>query len=110
MHDMSYNGDAVPYETGKKQRALLGDTMNQRLTNTINYLKNYLGMNIESIILEGARHKGIFNPNMNPNASNLIDQLTTFYKTGKQLDSNGVGCCKELKENNNESKLNTNKL
>ena len=99
MHDMSYNGDAVPYETRKKQRALLGDTMNQRLTNTINYLKNYLGMNIESIIVEGARHKGIFNPNMNPNASFLIDQLTTFYKAGKQLDSNGVGCCKELKDN-----------
>ena len=44
------------------------------------------------------------------NKNNISINIYLCDKAGKQLDSNGVGCCKELKENNNESKLNTNKL
>lgn len=98
MHDMSYRELTTPKEVGKKQRTLLGQTMNERYKNSIEYYKKK-GINISGIILKGANHFGIFNSNINPSADYLKQQLIRFYYEGEPLEGNNDNCVPIMNEN-----------
>ena len=97
MHDMSYRAITTPKEVGISQRALLGQTMNERYKNSIEYYKNN-GYDISGIILKGANHAGIFNSNVNPSADYLKQQLINFYYKHKPLTANQENCASKMNE------------
>ena len=85
MHDMSYRAITTKKEVGKKQRELLGETMNKRYKNTIEYYKK-LGIDISGIILRSASHANIFDSRINRSADYLKQQMIDFYNK-KENDS-----------------------
>lgn len=98
MHDMSFREITMPKEVGKKQRELLGQTMNERYKNSIDINKK-LGIDIEGIILKGANHGNIFNPQKTTTSQFLVKQLLEFHKNNEntvQLNPKGEGCCENL--------------
>lgn len=97
MHDMSYRGITTPKEVGKKQREILGETMNERYKNAIEYYKN-IGIDISGIILRGANHSGILDNRVNRSADYLKEQMVNFYNTGEPLKSDLYNCVGKMDE------------
>ncbi len=97
MHDMSYREITTKTEVGKKQREILGETMDERYKNSIEYCKK-IGIDISGIILRGAYHHGILDDKVNPSAEYLKNSILEFYYEGKQFKSDSVNCVEKLNE------------
>lgn len=97
MHDMSFRGITTPAEVGIAQRALLGQTMDERLKSTVERYKN-LGIDISSIILRDANHAGIFNSYLTRVTPYLISQILNFYYKEEPLHEDGINTVKNLND------------
>ena len=97
MHDISFKSITTPKEVGKRQRELLGQTMNERFKNSIEFYKCN-GYKISGIILKGVNHSGIFNINSNPNLSYFAKQISEFYYDGKLLTESKEACVPSINE------------
>ncbi len=97
MHDMSFRNITTPKEVGKKQRELLGQTMNERYRNSIEYCQKN-GCKISGIILKGVNHTEIFNRNLNPNMDYFIQQVADFYFKGELLTESPEACVPTINE------------
>lgn len=97
MHDMSFRSITTPKGVGKKQRELLGKTMDERFKNSIEFYKRN-GYKISGIILKGVNHSGIFNINSNPNLSYFAKQISEFYYDGKLLTESKETCVPSINE------------
>lgn len=97
MHDMSFRSVTTTKDVGKAQRERLGQTMNERYRNSIEYYKE-LDIDISAIILRDADHGTIFNGSLTRTSPYLKNQILNFYYNGIPLQYDEINCVKKMNE------------
>lgn len=84
MHDMSFMKRSIDTEIGILQREKLGQDIQERWKNCIEYYKQN-GYSITHKIYRGAEHKGIYFKNMNLFADIVLKEMKSFYESGTEF-------------------------
>lgn len=77
MHDMSYHPRSMDYESGEMLRSQYGETMQERLDNTINYYHQN-GFDFKSKIYKGVAHNDVRYRNIGVNNPNIENHVAYF--------------------------------